>query len=172
MPIDSLAPEGRQRNRRTTISSFMGHTYTNLLTHVIFSTKSRAPIITLELASRLHPYLGGIIRKMGGKPIAIGGAKDHVHLLIWKPADTSVSETLRVLKANSSRWNNQSGHSRTSFAWQEGYGAFSVSHSSAPAVVRYIRNQEEHHRRVSFQQEFVSFLKKHGIVYDERFIWD
>ena len=149
----------------------MGHTYTNLLTHVIFSTQERANLIGPELDGELHSYIGGIVQKLGGKPVAIGGAADHLHALIWMPADRSISETLRTIKANSSRWINQSGRTKGTFAWQEGYGAFSVSQSNSAAVVRYIRGQREHHQRVSFQEEFVAFLKKSGIESDERYIW-
>ena len=150
----------------------MGHNFTNLLTHVIFSTKDRVPHIKPELKADLHAYMGGIVRKINGKTVIVDGTGDHVHLLLWMPPKVSISETLRVLKSNSSRWVNQERGEKPAFAWQTGYGAFSVSHSSAPAVARYIRTQEEHHQRISFQEEFVSFLKKNGIDYDERYIWE
>ena len=150
----------------------MGHNFTNLLTHVIFSTKDRVPHIKPELKADLHAYMGGIVRKINGKTVIVDGTGDHVHLLLWMPPKVSISETLRVLKSNSSRWLNQKRSGSPAFAWQTGYGAFSVSHSSAPTVARYIRTQEEHHQRISFQEEFVSFLKKNGIDYDERYIWE
>ena len=150
----------------------MGHNFTNLLTHVIFSTKDRVPNIKPDLKSDLHSFMGGIVRRLNGKAVIVDGTSDHVHLLLWMPPTVSISETLRVLKSNSSRWVNQKRGAGPAFAWQTGYGAFSVSHSSAPAVVKYIRGQEEHHRRVTFQEEFISFLKKNGIDYDERYIWE
>ena len=116
--------------------------------------------------------MGGIIRELEGKAVTINGTNDHVHLLLWMPPTLSIAETLRVLKTNASRWVNRERGKGRSFAWQIGYGAFSVSHSNVPAVVRYIRAQEKHHRRVSFQEEFVSFLKRNDIRYDERYIWE
>ena len=149
----------------------MAHTFTNLLAHVIFSTKDRLPIIKPKLRDRLWAYMGGVIRELNGKAMTIGGTEDHVHLLLWMPPRLSVSETLRVLKTNSSRWATQKLNMKQTFAWQAGYRAFSVSHSNVPAVVRYIRAQEEHHLRVSFQEELVTFLKRNGIQYDGRYIW-
>jgi putative transposase len=116
--------------------------------------------------------MGGIVRELDGKAMAIGGTADHVHLLLWMLPTASVAETLRVLKANSSKWTRRAHRSAKDFAWQAGYGAFSVSQSNAPAVVKYIQAQEKHHRRFSFQEEFIALLKKHGIQYDERYIWD
>ena len=150
----------------------MAQTFTNLLTHVIFSTKERAPSIQPEWKPNLLAYMGGIIRELRGKAVAIDSTDDHVHMLLWMPPTISISDALRVLKTNFSRWVNQHRGKRQTFAWQAGYGAFSVSHSNAPAVVKYIRGQENHHRRVSFQEEFVAFLKTNGIEYDERYIWE
>lgn len=150
----------------------MAHTFTNLRTHIIFSPKDRLPVITADLKTRLFAYLGGIIRDLNGKAIIVGGTADHVHLLLSMTPTLSISETLRLLKANSSRWVNRERSTKQAFAWQSGYGAFSVSESSAAAVVKYIQSQEEHHKRVSFQEEFVAFLKKNGITYDERYLWE
>ncbi|OFV95025.1 MAG: transposase [Acidobacteria bacterium RIFCSPLOWO2_02_FULL_61_28] len=150
----------------------MAQTFTNLLTHVIFSTKGRVRSIQPQWKPRLLAYMGGIIRELDGKAVAIDGTGDHVHMLLWMPPTRSISETLRVLKTNSSRWVNRERGMRRDFTWQAGYGAFSVSHSNAPAVVRYIRGQEKHHRRVSFQEEFVKLLQKNNIEYDERYIWE
>ena len=150
----------------------MAHTFTNLQTHVIFSTKDRVPAIKPELKADLHAYMGGIIRELEGKAVTINGTGDHVHLLLSMPPSLSISETLRVLKTNSSKWVNGERGMGKRFAWQVGYGAFSVSHSNAPAVARYIQAQQEHHRKVSFQEEFVAFLKRHGIQFDERYIWE
>jgi REP element-mobilizing transposase RayT len=148
----------------------MSHTYANLLTHVIFSTKDREPLITPTLHDDLLAYLGGIVRELGGALRAANARPDHVHLLCSLPATAATADALRVVKTNSSRWVHRS-QNYPGFDWQTGYGAFSVSHSLAPAVVRCIRDQEKHHRRVTFQEEFIAFLKKNGIAYDERYIW-
>ncbi len=149
----------------------MSHTFTNLLTHIIFSTKDRRPRIPPEIRSRLHGYMGGIIHELGGKPITINGTKDHAHLLVQLPPVLALAKALQIIKGNSSRWVNETFDCRRPFAWQEGYAGFSVSLSNAPAVVRYISNQERHHQKISFQDELREFLKKHGIEFDERYIW-
>ncbi|MCA1614881.1 MAG: IS200/IS605 family transposase [Acidobacteria bacterium] len=146
----------------------MPHTFTNLLTHVIFGTKDRAPLIGAELRPELHAYVGGIVRELGGRAVAINGVADHVHLLVSLPPTLSLSDMMRVLKANSSRWVKETR--RIPFAWQAGYGAFSVSRSNVSAVANYIARQEEHHRRLSFRDEFITFLRRHGVEYDERYI--
>jgi REP element-mobilizing transposase RayT len=148
----------------------MAHTYTNLLTHVIFSTKDRAPRITSPLHGDLLAYLGGIVRELGGALRAANARPDHVHLLCSLPPTVATADALRVVKTNSSRWVHRARH-YPGFDWQTGYGAFSVSHSLAPAVVQYIREQEKHHRRMTFQEEFIAFLKKNDVAYDERYIW-
>jgi len=147
----------------------MPHTFTNLLAHIIFSTKERSPLIDAELRPNLHAYLGGIVRELNGTPLIINGTDDHVHLLVSLPPTISISDALRVLKTNSSKWVHDTR--RKAFGWQAGYGAFSVSQSNVHSVTQYIASQEEHHRKVLFKEEFVSFLKKHGVEYDERFIW-
>lgn len=150
----------------------MAHTFTNLLTHIIFSSKNRAPCISPELKPQLYAYMGGIIREMKGKALMIDGTSDHVHLLISLPPVVSVAEALRVMKTNSSRWVHETWPSHHDFAWQIGYGAFSVSKSNASSVSKYIASQEKHHQRMSFQEELTALLKKHGIEYDERYIWE
>jgi REP element-mobilizing transposase RayT len=137
----------------------MSHTYTNLLTHVIFSTKDRAPIITAVLHDDLLAYLGGIVRELGGALRTANARPDHVHLLCSLPPTVATADALRVVKTNSSRWVHRNRR-LAGFDWQTGYGAFSVSHSLAPAVARYIGDQEKHHRRVTFQEELITFLKK------------
>jgi REP-associated tyrosine transposase len=119
----------------------------------------------------LLAYLGGIVRKLNGKLIASNAPPDHVHCLLSLPPTLAVADALCVLKTNSSVWVHERRR-RPAFAWQTGYGAFSVSQSNAAAVVGYIRDQDQHHRRVSFQEEFVALLKRHGISYDERYIWE
>lgn len=150
----------------------MAHTFTNLLTHIIFSTKDRAPQIDAELKPELHAYLGGMIREVKGKAYLINGTADHVHLLVSLPPTVALSDALKVIKANSSRWVSDRWTARKNFRWQIGYGAFSVSKSNTAGVIRYIENQEAHHRKTTFQEEFLEFLRRHGIEYDERYIWE
>ncbi len=149
-----------------------GHTFSEVLCHVIFSTKGRAALIDDELRPRLHSYVGGIIRELGGTAIAVGGTADHVHVLLRLPPSVSMSDAMRVVKTNSSRWVHETSPNRRSFAWQTGYGAFSVSESNRQTVCDYIGNQEDHHRRTSFQEEYLAFLQRHGVDYDERFVFD
>ena len=149
----------------------MPHTFANLLTHVVFSTKDRQPFLTSDLRTDLLAYVGGIVRNIHGKLLDSNAQPDHVHCLLSLPPALSVAEALRVIKSNSSLGVHDTRR-RAAFAWQTGYGAFSVSQSNVPSVVKYIRNQEQHHRKVSFQEEFVAFLRAHGIAYDERYIWE
>jgi len=148
----------------------MAHTESNVVLHVIFSTKNRAPLITLEMRADLFAYLGGIVREMQATALIINGTADHVHMLIRIRPVQAVAEVVRVVKANSSRWVREKWSAR--FAWQTGYGVFSVSESHVPEVSRYIANQVEHHKKRTFQEEFVAFLKKNKIEYDERYIWE
>ena len=150
----------------------MPHTYTHLLIHIVFATKGRERIISADMRPLLYSYIGGIIRELKGALIAINGMEDHIHLLISMHPTLSISELVRVVKANSSKWTKEKWPQQAQFAWQEGYGAFSVSESAAKDVALYIANQEEHHRRRSFQDEFIALLRKHNITYDERYIWD
>jgi len=150
----------------------MAHTFTNLLTHIIFSTKSRRALIHDELRDDLFAYMGGVVRNLGGTPVLINGPKDHVHLLLVVPAKVSISELLGKLKANSTKWVHETRPDHQSFAWQTGYSAFAVSDSNRGKVIAYIQNQQEHHKKISFEEEFVAFLKKNNIPYDPRFVVD
>ena len=149
----------------------MSRTFTNLLTHLVFSTKDREPLIVPEIKSELYSYLGGLTRELQGKAYGINGTSDHVHLLISLPPVVSISEALRFIKSNSSGWVHDRWPKRRAFSWQLGYGAFSVSKSSVPFVLKYIQNQETHHHRITFKEEFIDFLVKNEIDYDERYIW-
>ncbi len=149
----------------------MPHTYSKLLMHVVWSTKDRMASITPEIRGDLHAYLGGIVREEGGTAVAIGGTADHVHLLIELPADRNVAACVRVVKTNSSRWVHEKWADRHAFSWQAGYGAFAVSASNAERVIQYIRTQEDHHRRINYHDEFVALLRKHGIAFDEQYLW-
>ena len=143
--------------------------YTNLLYHIVYATKERAPLITNALRPRLHEYLGGTVRGLGGIPIEINGTADHVHLLIRLKPVLSVSEFLSKLKSNSSGWAGRQTSGR--FGWQARYSAFTVSESQLERVRRYIRNQEEHHRKKSFEEEFKALLRAHRIDFDEAHLW-
>jgi putative transposase len=150
----------------------MGQTLSNITIHIIFSTKGRAPTISSEIKNDLMAYLGGIIREHKAIPIIINGTSDHVHMLVEIPPSLSVSELMRFVKSNSSRWLNQTYPSTSKFAWQDGFGAFSISKSAIEIVINYIKNQEIHHQTRSFQDEFITFLEKYQIDYDARYIWD
>ncbi len=128
-------------------------------------------MIVPDIRGDVHAYLGGIVREEGGTAVAIGGTADHVHLLMELPADRNVADCVRVVKTNSSRWVHERWPERRAFSWQAGYGAFAVSASNADRVIQYIRNQEQHHRRINYHDEFVALLRKHGIAFDERYLW-
>jgi REP element-mobilizing transposase RayT len=150
----------------------MPSTYTNLLYHIVFSTKDRIPLITNNIQEELYKYIGGIIRAEGGVQLEIGGMQEHVHILAKFKAAISVAEMLNKIKSNSSKWANDHKMKLRKFGWQEGYAAFSVSESQVPAVREYIRNQKEHHRQQTYQEEFVTLLERHGIEYDPQYLWD
>jgi REP element-mobilizing transposase RayT len=148
----------------------MPSTHTSLHCHLVFSTKDRVPMIAKDWSERLHSYLGGIVKGLEGVPLAIGGIEDHLHLLIGLKSSHRLDYFLRDLKADSSEWVHKEVGKRM-FAWQKGYGAFSVSRSELEAKKRYILTQEEHHRRVTFQEEYIEMLKAAGVEFDERYLW-
>ena len=139
--------------------------------HCVFSTKERRRLIVPELRDRLWPFLGGIARQNKMKAIEIGGVEDHVHILLSLPATLAVSKALQLIKGGSSKWIHETFPEHRLFAWQEEYGAFSVSMSQLDKTIEYIKGQEVHHRKMTFQEEFLALLKKHRIEYDERYLW-
>ena len=147
----------------------MSDTYSNLSVHLVFSTKDRMPLLTRDVRDHVFPYIGGIVKRQGGTIIAVGGMPDHVHIVVRLPANVCVADFVRVVKSNSSKKTNEHA-TCMKFSWQRGYGAFSVSQSALSAVVQYVRNQEQHHRHRSFQDELKILLTKHGIDYDERYL--
>jgi putative transposase len=149
----------------------MSHTYTSSLYHCVFSTKNRERMLSSNCRERLWPYIGGIARKNRLKALAVGGVEDHVHILLSLPATESVARAMQLIKGGSSKWVHDTYPTMRSFAWQEGYGAFSIGVSQAAATIAYIEKQKEHHRRRSFQEEFLAFLDKHGLAYDPRYVW-
>ncbi len=140
----------------------MSHAYARNYVHLVFGTKDRRPWIKPAVQETLWIYLAGVAREYGIEVIAIGGDQDHVHLLLCLPPKLSVAAIIRALKANSSKWMNEQGHL---FAWQQGYGSFSVSSSNVNDVARYIREQKEHHSRRDFREEFFALLRKHRIAF-------
>jgi putative transposase len=150
----------------------MPGTFSQLLLHIVFSTKDRAPWITADVAERLYPYIGGIVRAEKGVLYDIGGVEDHVHLYLrWRP-DGSVSDLVRTVKARSSKWVHDTFPALADFAWQEGYSAFSVSKSQEGAVKKYIAGQAEHHKKEDFKSELLRILRAHGVEFDETYVFD
>jgi REP element-mobilizing transposase RayT len=150
----------------------MAHSYTSALFHCVFSTKERRRTIDADLQPRLWSYMGGIARANSMKALAIGGVEDHVHLLLSLPSTMAVAKAMQLIKGGSSKWVHDEFPSRKDFAWQEGYGAFSIGVSQVDDTKRYIANQAEHHRTKSYQEEFLTFLERHGIEYDPRYLWN
>lgn len=146
----------------------MAHTYPNVLIHCVFSTKERREIISTELRSKLWKYFEGIGANHRIAVLNAGGTGNHAHLLIALPSDITLAKAMQVLKANSSRWLGEHG---IDFAWQQGYGAFSVSSSNVDAVKQYIAHQAEHHAKRSFEDEFVLLLQKSGVDYDPQYVF-
>jgi REP element-mobilizing transposase RayT len=146
--------------------------YVSSFFHCVFSTKERRPLITPALSQRLWPFLGGIARQNKMKAIAIGGAQDHIHLLLSLPPALSIAKAMQLIKGGSSKWIHETFLEQRLFAWQEKYGAFSVSFSQLDRISQYIKDQAEHHRKMSFQEEFLALLRKHRIEHDERYLWD
>ncbi len=150
----------------------MPHTYISNLVHYVFSAKERRKLLSPEIQTQLFPYLGGIARQNRMKALAVGGIEDHVHILLSLPATLDVAKAAQLIKGGSSKWLNDNYFKRREFAWQEGYGAFTISISHVPETLAYIQNQAKHHAKRDFKTEFIAFLKKHEIDYDEQYIWD
>jgi len=149
----------------------MPHSYANILIHAIFSTKDRQPWLTAEIRDEALCYMGGTINELGGQSLLVNGPGDHVHMLFAQPQTLSIAATMEKVKSHSSGWIKDRWPNKQYFAWQAGYAAFSVSKSNAEQVQRYIRNQEAHHRKVSFQEELLAFLHKQGVEYDPRYVF-
>lgn len=149
----------------------MPHSYSNLLTHIVYSTKNRRPLIDSDLVSRLFPYFGGIVRQLGGTLFTVNGVEDHVHLLAQLPPTIAVADAIGKIKGSSTHWIHESFSDRSEFSWQRGYGAFSVSKSNVARLVQYIARQKAHHQKQSFQEEFVELLRRHGFSVDGKSLW-
>jgi putative transposase len=146
--------------------------YVSSYFHSVFSTKERAQLITPAFSKRLWPFLGGIARQNDMQAVEIGGVSDHVHILLSLPPTVSIAKAMQLIKGGSSKWVHETFPELRLFRWQEKYGAFSVSVSQLDKIREYIRNQEKHHRKMTFQEELLALLKKHGLEYDERYLWD
>jgi putative transposase len=149
----------------------VAHTYTNIVIHALFSTKNRHPWLVVEARAELFAYLGGIVNKLGGQSLLVNGVEDHVHMLLVQPSSLPLADLMEKVKANSSGWMKKRWPAHRNFGWQAGYTAFSVSQSHVEKVSKYIAGQEEHHRRMSFQDEVLAFLNKNGIAYDPRYVF-
>ena len=149
----------------------MPRSYTNLIYHIVFSTKNRQLMITPNREERLYEYIGGIIRGLGGILLTVNGVEDHVHILAKLRPDKALSDVLRELKAGSSGWMHEVFPDAADFSWQNGYGAFTVSESQVARVNEYIAKQKQHHARESFENEFVALLRKNGIEVDMKYLW-
>ena len=149
----------------------MANTYTSLHYHVIFSTKNREPWLAPDIEQRIWEFIGGIARAHRMTALQVGGVEDHIHTLVTAPPIIAPSQIAQYLKADSSKWIHEELPTLRNFCWQDGYGAFTVSKSSIPKVIRYIQDQREHHRKKTFQEEYLEFLKENGVDYDERYLW-
>jgi REP element-mobilizing transposase RayT len=150
----------------------MPQSHARLYVHLIFSTKNRAPFITDGVRQSLHAYMATVLQNFGCRPVLINSVEDHVHILFELGRTVTVSQTVEEVKTTASKWIKTQGADFAGFAWQAGYGAFSVSESVVPTVRDYIANQRAHHRAKSFQEEYRAFLEKHGVAFDERYVWD
>ena len=145
--------------------------FSNLNYHVVFSTKERRPLIRGDVAGRLPKYIGGIIGELGGIPLAVNGPADHMHVVAVLTPKVALMDCVQSIKGGSSKWIHETFSNLSDFDWQDGYAAFTVSRSALDKVVEYVRGQQEHHKKMSFQEEWVALLKRHGVQYDERYVF-
>ena len=150
----------------------MPQSLSSVLVHLVFSTKNREPYITPPIESELYPYMAAIFRELKSPTLAIGGVSDHLHVLFSLSRVVTIAELVEEIKTTTSKWIKTKGQVFRNFHWQKGYGAFSVGRSEVGAVRQYIQDQKEHHRRVTFQDEYREFLKEFGVPFDERYMWD
>ena len=150
----------------------MPQSLANLYVHLIFSTKERLPFLSLEVRPNLHAYLATVLANLNSPAVLINSVEDHVHILFNMGRTVTLAQVVEEVKKSSSKWIKTQGPNLATFAWQAGYGGFSVSESNVPKVANYIRNQEEHHRVKTFQEEYREFLEKHQVQYDEQYVWD
>ena len=150
----------------------MAQSLSRLLIHLVFSTKNRVPALTPEIRTELHGYLAAVLRNHQCPALEVGGVTDHVHILLVLARTKTVAKVAETLKTSSSKWLKTQSGEFGGFFWQAGYGAFSVSQSEAARVIEYIRRQEEHHKKMTFQEEYRQFLARYEVAYDEAHLWD
>lgn len=150
----------------------MGQSLVKNYLHIIFSTRNREPVIDSSIESELHQYLGGICKGLDCQPLKIGGTCDHIHILCLLSKNITLAAFMKDIKSNSSKWIKTKGNQYKNFFWQNGYGAFSINPAQTDVVISYIANQHEHHRKKSFKEEYLAFLKKYDVAYDEQYLWD
>lgn len=151
----------------------MPQSLSRIYLHIVFSTKDRQPFLRdTHLRKLLHAFVAGTMKQLDCIPVEIGGVEDHIHILCLLPRTKTVADVVKETKRVSTRWLQEQYLTVKNFHWQSGYGVFSVSPSNVSAVINYIRNQEEHHSKVSFQDEYRAFLKKHAVDFDEKYVWD
>jgi len=150
----------------------MANTYSQITIHAVFAVKYRENFITKDWRDNLHQYISGIITNKGARSLAVGGWKDHVHILFGIPLTTSIADFVGTVKTNSSKWINEQGYIRSKFNWQDGYGAFSYAKSHRDIVIKYIMNQEEHHRVKSFKEEYIKMLTDFDVVYEDKYLFE
>mgnify|MGYP001613720879 FL=1 len=149
----------------------MANTYINILIHTVFSTKNRESGLSSSLRERLYPYMCGIARENGLKVLCIGGTDNHIHILLSLDSTTSIAKAMQFIKGGSSKWVHETFPELRLFSWQEGYGAFSIGISNVDETKKYIENQEKHHSKESFRDEYLKFLRKNNIDFDEKYLW-
>ncbi len=150
----------------------MANTYSQVSIHAVFAVKGRQNLIGSHFRDELHGYMHGILKNIGSYPLAVGGWMDHVHVLYELPMTVAISDLMRILKANSSKWVNESGYVKGHFQWQEGYSAFSCSRSHRDNTIKYIMRQEQHHAKRNFKEEYLEMLKTHEILYEEKYLME
>ena len=149
----------------------MANTYINILVHAVFTTKNREPWLPSSLRERLYPYICGIARENGLKVLCIGGTDNHIHILLSLNSTTSIAKAIQLIKGGSSKWIHETFPEQKLFSWQEGYGAFSIGISNVDETRQYIENQEKHHSKESFCDEYLKSLRKNNIDFDEKYLW-
>jgi REP element-mobilizing transposase RayT len=150
----------------------MPQSLSSILVHLVFSTKNREPFITPAIETELHPYMATVFRENNCPSLIIDGTADHIHALFVLGRTITVANLVEEVKTGSSKWIKTKATQFRNFHWQKGYGAFSIGQSNVEQLKRYIRNQKQHHRRVTFEDEYRDFLKRYNVQFDERYVWD
>ncbi len=150
----------------------MANTFTQLIIHAVFAVKHREAVIEKEWQHELFGYMGATLNNMGHTNLIVNGVADHAHILFGMKPTLALSDTMRDVKANASKWLNESGKLKHKFAWQDGYAGFSISKTHLDAVFKYIKTQEEHHRKVTFRSEYLRLLKKNDVIFDEKWVFE